>query len=68
MSNEHDPSKEDENVMIEQVQTLNEEADQIKEASKARRTATRKSLADLYELLNNSAEFSEEKQAAVANN
>ena len=68
MVNGHDPSKEEAVLMIEQVETLNKEADQIKKASKAHRTATHRSLADLYEMLNNSTEFSEEKQAIVANN
>ncbi len=68
MVNGHDPGKEEMVLMIEQVETLNQEADQIKKASKASRTATHQSLAALYELLNNSKELSEENQAAVATN
>lgn len=64
MRNGHIPSKEEKVPMIEQIDHLNEEADQIKEAVQARRSATHKNLAVLSEMLE---QFSEETQAAAAN-
>jgi len=64
MLNGHCPSKEEAVLMIEQIDHLNNEADQIKEAVQARRTVTHKNLAALSDMLE---QFSEETLAAAAN-
>lgn len=61
---------EDSVCTLEKVSLINEEADKIQKACKARRSATHESLAALNGLLSDSDEFSEEKQkkqAVIAN-
>jgi hypothetical protein len=48
-----------ETPMLEKIESINEEAEQIKEACRIRRSATQKSLAALYGIID--IEFSEEK-------
>jgi len=49
---EHHPSKEEQSTpMMEQIDDLNDKADKIKEACRIRRSATRRSLDLLYDLL-----------------
>lgn len=65
MKNGKDPSKEESVPVIDQVKTLNEEADQIKKASKACRNSIHQSLVVLYEMIDKSKEFSEETTSLI---